>query len=279
MQRVVLITGCSSGIGEAAARAFLDEEWTVMATARNRADLDALREAGCYTAALDVTNEAQVESVVAETIDRWDRIDCVVNNAGFTQPGPVEDIPIDRLQAQFDVNVHGPHRLVRAVLPHMRNRENGTIVNVSSGLGRLSIPGMGAYSGSKHALEAMTDALRAEVSPIGIDVVLIEPGAVNTDFDRRAAAELRGIHRTREYASLYKLIDDWVAVDGFTPAELSSRDVAEVIVNAASATQPEPRYAVGTTGQLAGIAGMLPASLRDAAYRFLLRVTSIRGQE
>lgn len=279
MQRVVLITGCSTGIGHATARRFLEEEWTVMATARNRGDLDALREAGCYTAALDVTNDEQVEAVVADVIERWDRIDCVVNNAGFSQVGPLEDIPVERLETQFDVNVYGPHRLVRAVLPHMRKREDGTIVNISSGLGRVSIPGMGAYSGSKFALEAMSDALRAEVDSLGIDVVLVEPGNVETRFSQRAAAELRGLRRTTAYATLYEIIDDWVALGGFGPAELTSRDVADVIVNAASSTDPEPRYTVGKTGQIATLAGYLPAQLRDAAFRIMFRAMSIRRNE
>lgn len=278
MQRVALITGCSSGIGRATALAFLEEEWDVVATSRDQSDLAALREAGCLTASLDVTDDAQVEAVVADTLDRFGRIDCVVNNAGFSMVGPAEDVSVEDLHRQFDVNVYGPHRLARAVLPHMREREDGTIINISSGVGRVALPGSGAYSASKFALEAFSDAMRAEVSPFGIDVVLIEPGNVNTAFADRASRELTRIDRTAAYDPLYKLLEDWATIGGFGPAELEPRDVADTIVNAASATDPDPRYVLGITGWGASIAGYVPGRIRDALYRLAIRVTSIRSE-
>lgn len=276
MERVVLITGCSSGIGRATAEAFLREEWTVMATARRELDLKDLQKQGCATATLDVTDAEQIEKVVQEILDRWGRLDCLVNNAGYSQIGPVEDIPVELLHDQFDVNVYGPHRLVRQVLPHMRERENGTIVNVSSGLGRISIPGAGVYSASKFALEAMSDALRAEVDSLGIDVVLVEPGNVDTEFSRRASYALGQLDRTDSYEPLYRLLDDWISVDGFGSADLDAIDVADAIVNAASATQPDARYVVGTTGRLASLARFAPEGIRDTIYGIILRATSVR---
>ncbi|MFB6134139.1 MAG: SDR family oxidoreductase, partial [Halanaeroarchaeum sp.] len=173
MERTVLITGCSSGIGRATAQAYLDEDWTVYATARNEADLGALDEMGAKTRELDVTKPAQCRAVVDEVVDEQGRLDVLVNNAGYAQFGPLEDVPPRDLHAQFDVNVYGPHRLIRAALPHLRGAGEGTIVNISSVTGRIATPGMGAYAGSKFAIEAMSDALRAEVAQFGIDVVVV----------------------------------------------------------------------------------------------------------
>lgn len=157
--RTVLITGCSSGIGRTAAYAFLDEEWRVYATARNPADIETLGNAGCDIGTIDVRNTDDVKRVVDRIIENEGRIDALVNNAGYGQHGPIEDINDELFEKQFDVNVFGPHRLVREVLPHMRDREDGTIVNVSSVAGRISAPGMGPYSASKHALEGYSDSL------------------------------------------------------------------------------------------------------------------------
>ena len=180
--KTVLITGCSSGIGRATAYAFLEDDWRVYATARDTADIERLGEAGCDINTLDVTDPDDIERVVDRIVERDGRVDCLVNNAGYGQHGPIEDVPDDLLQRQFDVNLFGPHRLVRGVLPHMREREDGTIVNVSSVAGRLASPGMGAYSASKFAMEGYSDALRNEVAPHGVDVSVIQPGPVKTKF-------------------------------------------------------------------------------------------------
>jgi NAD(P)-dependent dehydrogenase (short-subunit alcohol dehydrogenase family) len=177
-----LITGCSSGIGQSTARHFVDDGWTVYATAREEGDIADL---DCRTDELDVTSGADIDRVVDRAIEEEGRLDCLVNNAGYGQYGPLEDVPTDELHRQFDVNVYGPHRLTRAVLPHMRDREEGTIVNVTSVAGRVVTPGGGAYSASKFAVEAMSDALRGEIDRFGVDVVLVEPGPVQTGFRDR----------------------------------------------------------------------------------------------
>jgi len=210
----VLITGCSSGIGRATALAFLEEDWTVYATARDEGDLEALADAGCETAELDVTDDDAVERVVDRVVEERGGIDCLVNNAGYAQMGPIEDVPVEDVHGQFDVNVYGPHRLTRAVLPHMREAEDGTIINVSSTAGRLSFPGGGVYSGSKFALEAMSDALRGEVQPFGIDVVLVEPGPVVTNFQDRVEDEVDGLPRSEAYEDVYEIMDDYEAIGG-----------------------------------------------------------------
>jgi NAD(P)-dependent dehydrogenase (short-subunit alcohol dehydrogenase family) len=265
--KTVLITGCSSGLGRATALAFLDEEWEVYATARNPADIETLGDRGCDISTLDVTDDGDVERVVSRIVDEHGRIDCLVNNAGYAQFGPIEDVPTDRVHGQFDVNVYGPHRLTRAVLPHMREQEEGTIVNVSSVAGRLSFPGGGVYSASKFALEAMSDALRVEVEELGIDVVLVEPGPVDTGFQDRAAEEVDdGLDRSEAYASFYKAFDDADAVSGGGFWEETPERVAEDIVNAASATKPAARYPVGTVAQVAVLGRFVPDTLRDKLF-------------
>ncbi|QCJ47589.1 SDR family oxidoreductase [Haloprofundus sp. MHR1] len=263
----VLITGCSSGIGRATARAFLAEDWVVYATARNPADIQQLGEEGCELATLDVTDQGDVDRVVDRIVDEQGAIHCLVNNAGYGQFGPIEDVPTETVEKQFAVNVFGPHRLVRAVLPHMREAGDGTIVNVSSVVGRVSFPGSGVYAGSKFALEAMTDALRAEVAEYGIDAVLVEPGPVQTQFSERADEEVDdGTERSGAYESFYKLFEDTRALGGDGPGAVPPRRVADDIVNAASATKPAARYPVGIVADVGSFARFLPDGVRDSLF-------------
>lgn len=274
MVETVLITGCSSGIGRATAEAFLDDGWEVYATARNPADVQTLGDAGCNVATLDVTDDDDIERVVDEIVDDYGHVDCLVNNAGFAQPGPVEDVPVERVHEQFDVNVYGPLRLIREVLPHMRERELGRIINVSSAVGRISVPGMGIYSGSKFALEGISDALRVEVDPYDIDTVLVEPGPVDTSFGERAQDEFQNLERSGAYESLYRGFEDRQAVDGSMPGAVSPAEVAEVVIDAANVQNPDARYPVGAAAQYAMLARFLPDAWRDAAFRLLRKATS-----
>jgi NAD(P)-dependent dehydrogenase (short-subunit alcohol dehydrogenase family) len=186
----------------------------------------------------------------------------------------VEDVPLRDVHRQFDVNVYGPHRLARAVLPHMREREDGTIVNLSSVNGRISHPMGGVYSGSKFALEAMSDALRAEVAGSGIDVVLIEPGPVDTDFWDRAVAEeaVPESKRTPAYEQFYRAAEDAGAVGSGTPIAVDPGDVAGTILNAASCTDPAARYPVGTFARLALLGRFLPDRWLDGIYRLAVKL-------
>ncbi|MFB6266326.1 MAG: SDR family oxidoreductase [Halodesulfurarchaeum sp.] len=271
MERTVLITGCSSGIGHATAEAYLDADWTVYATARDEGDLEDLADAGCRTAELDVTKPARCTAVVERVIDETGRLDCLVNNAGFGQYGTVEDVPTRRLHRQFDVNLYGPHRLIRAVLPHMREVGDGTIVNVSSVSGRLAAPVEGAYAASKFALEALSDSLRAEVAEFGIDVVLVEPGPVKASFDDRVADELDALDRTDAYDGLYEAYEDArLLVD---MGEIEPEAVAAVILEAGTSTDPAPRYPVGGFARLTLLARFLPDRWRDAIIGLLRRLS------
>lgn len=272
MTRTVLVTGSSSGIGRATARAFLEEGWTVYATARDTEDIADLAEEGCETAELDVTDREQVETVVDRIESEEGAVDCLVNNAGFGQHGPVEDIPTRLVERQFDVNVYGPHRLTLAVLPGMREQGNGTIVNVSSAAGRVSAPGVGVYAGSKFALEAMSDALRNEVDALGIDVVLVEPGPVATRFEDRATSEMNRLDRTPAYEAVYRFYEDGSLLSGDGPIASSPEEVAAVVLKAGVSTDPRARYPVGAVGVLSGYARLLPDRLTDTAYRLVERV-------
>lgn len=262
---VVVITGCSSGIGRATARRFLQGGWRVWATARDPTDLEALERAGCRTAALDVTDGDQVDAVVSRVVDRDGRVDCLVNNAGYGQAGAVEEVPIEKVHAQFDVNVYGPLRLARAVLPHMREHGGGTIVNVSSMLGRISYPGRGIYAGSKHALEAITDALRVEVRQFGVNVVLIEPGVVRTGFEERLDESRRGIEQRLAYSRLNAIVD--LAQRASKAVGISPERVASVIYDATVTADPQARYVVGFDARLAIWADVIvPTSIMEWLY-------------
>lgn len=183
MNRVWLITGASSGFGRAITEAAVAADDTVVATARNAAVLAGLAAAHpgqVEPLALDVTDVAAIEATVSDVIARHGRIDVLVNNAGRAHVGAAEETSAAELRSLFDVHVFGPAALVRAVLPHMRERRSGSIVQMSSMGGQLSFAGFSAYSGTKFALEGMSEALADEVRPLGIKVLIVEPGAFRT---------------------------------------------------------------------------------------------------
>jgi NAD(P)-dependent dehydrogenase (short-subunit alcohol dehydrogenase family) len=269
-----LVTGCSSGIGRATAQGLLAEDWVVYATSRDTDDITGLAEQGCETASLDVTVDADIERVLDRIDGDTGRVDCLVNNAGYGQYGPLEDVSTDRLHRQFDVNVYGPHRLTRAVLPGMRARGEGTIVNVSSFYGRLAPPGCGAYASSKFALEALSDALRGELDEFGVDVVVVEPGIVDTAAYGRIETELDELPRTAAYDRLYDAVEGLNLAAESTSLSSDPEVVATTICDAATAEEPDPRYVVGAGGRLLVYAGYLPDRLRDGVFRLLGTVAS-----
>jgi NAD(P)-dependent dehydrogenase (short-subunit alcohol dehydrogenase family) len=265
--RTVLITGCSSGIGRETAEAFLEGGWVVYATSRDTDDIADLAEQGCETDSLDVTVDADVERVVDRIESDTGGVDCLVNNAGYGQYGPLEDIPVERLHRQFDVNVYGPHRLTRAVLPSMREQEDGTVVNISSVAGRVAIPGGGAYSASKFALEAMSDSLRAELDRFDVDVVLVEPGLIDTEFNDRMTDELDDLPRTAAYDWLYETTEELRLTLDSLPLASEPELVATTVHDIACMTNPDARYPVGPSGKLLLYSRFLPDSVRDSVVR------------
>ncbi|MGA9285623.1 MAG: SDR family NAD(P)-dependent oxidoreductase [Solirubrobacteraceae bacterium] len=186
VSKAVLITGCSSGIGEATARRLAGQDWTVYATARRLESIEHLASAGCKLLQLDVTDEDSMRAAV-DTVEREQgAVGVLVNNAGYSQGGPIEQVPLESVRRQFETNVFGLIALTQMVLPAMRAQHWGKIVNIGSMGGRLTLPGGGLYHATKHSLEAISDALRFEVRGFGVNVVLIEPGLITTEFGKTA---------------------------------------------------------------------------------------------
>jgi NADP-dependent 3-hydroxy acid dehydrogenase YdfG len=189
ISKAVLITGCSSGIGEATARRLANGGWTVYATARRLEAIEHLKDAGCRTLALDVTDEASMRAAVDEVQRAEGAVGVLVNNAGYSQGGAIEQVPMEAVRAQFETNVFGLIALTQMALGGMREQRWGKVVNIGSMGGRLTFPGAGLYHATKYSLEAISDALRFEVKGFGIDVVLIEPGLIVTEFAATAVAK------------------------------------------------------------------------------------------
>ncbi|MFL5895887.1 MAG: oxidoreductase [Thermoleophilaceae bacterium] len=186
----VLVTGCSSGIGRATAQHLASKGRTVYATARRLDSIRDLESAGCRLLELDVTDEESMATAVTAVEDAEGAVGVLVNNAGYSQSGAVESVTMEAVRRQFDTNVFGLVRMCQLVLPRMRAQRWGRIVNISSMGGRLVFPGGGFYHGTKFAVEAISDALRYEVKGFGIDVVIVEPGLIITDFGSTAAGSL-----------------------------------------------------------------------------------------
>lgn len=270
--KAVLITGCSSGIGHATAERFVRRGWTTYATARRPETLDALAEAGCRTLRLDVTDEASMRAVVDEIEREHGAVGVLVNNAGYGQEGAVESVAIDDVRRQFETNVFGALRLTQLALPAMRERRSGRIVNVSSMGGKVTFPGGGVYHASKFALEALSDVLRWEVAPWGVDVIVIEPGLIRTGFGEVASNAAASAGVDGAYAAFNAQIATTVAESYTRPplawTAVGPERVAKVIERAASARRPRPRYVVprSTRGML-----LMRRLLPDRVYDLMLR--------
>ena len=182
----VLITGCSSGIGEATARRLARGGWTVYATARRAESIEHLAKEGCKTLRLDVSDEPSMQAAVDEVARAEGAVGVLINNAGYSQGGAIERVAMQDARRQFETNVFGAIRMAQLVLPGMRSQRWGKVVNIGSMGGRLTFPGGGWYHATKYSLEALSDALRFEVKGFGVDVVLIEPGLIVTEFASNA---------------------------------------------------------------------------------------------
>jgi NAD(P)-dependent dehydrogenase (short-subunit alcohol dehydrogenase family) len=245
----VLITGCSSGIGEATARHLAAKGHRVYATARSVEKIEGLREAGCETLALDVTDEASMEAAVEAVQSAEGSVGSLVNNAGYSQSGAIEEVPMEAVRRQFETNVFGLMRMCQLVLPRMRSARRGRIVNISSIGGKLTFPGGGVYHATKHAVEGLSDVLRWEVAGFGIQVVIIEPGLIKTGFADAAVGSIAGelpaegpyaefnAHVGRATAGAYE--EGGLARLGGGP-----ETVARKIEKAITARHPKPRYKV-----------------------------------
>ena len=250
--RPVLITGCSTGIGRATAEQLGDEGYNVHATAREPESIEDLAGRGMKTHALDVTDEASMEAAVAE-VEKDGPIGALVNNAGYSQSGAIESIPMSSVRRQFETNVFGLIRMCQLVLPGMRGAGSGRIVNMSSMGGKLVFPGGGIYHATKHSVEALSDALRFEVREFGVHVVIIEPGLIVTDFGETAAGSLADVEEHGPYAGFNAEVAR-VTANAYTGpmARFGAGPdaVAKKISKALSASRPNTRYKVTPSAKL-----------------------------
>ena len=241
----VLITGCSTGIGRATAERLARAGMTVYASARRPESIEDLRGAGCRTIALDVTDEESMRAAVEEVERAEGAVGALVNNAGYSQSGAVETVPLDDVRRQFETNVFGLLRMCQLVLPGMRREGRGRIVNVSSMGGKLTFPGGGVYHATKHAVEAISDAMRFEVKGFGVDVSIIEPGLIKTHFAETAVGSVS--HEDGPYAEFNTAVSAATAgaYEGpFGKLGGGPDDVAKAIEKAITARRPRPRYPV-----------------------------------
>ncbi len=268
-KRTVLVTGCSSGIGQATARYLRDRGWDVLPTARKSADLEALREEGFDPIELDLGNSESVQQAIRSVLEKTsDGLGGVVNNAGVALPGAVEDLSRDALRKQFEVNLFGLQELTNGFIPVLRAQGWGRIVNVSSIYGRLAAPMVGSYCASKFALEALSDALRIELSGSGVGLSLIEPGPIVTAFRRNAAVLLEEdvINPNSRYNEAY-IKQAARRKKQFKKVDFMNRppeDVARRIAHALESAHPRRRYVITPPAHLGVfIARFVPAALVD----------------
>jgi len=251
--KAVLITGCSSGIGRATAERLAADGWKVYATARKRKSISELKGKGCETLALDVTDEESMSAAVAAVTEAEGAVGVLVNNAGYSQSGAVESIPLDQIRRQFETNVFGLVRMCQLLLPVMRGQRWGKIVNIGSMGGKLTFPGGGAYHATKYSVEALSDALRFEVRGFGVDVILIEPGLIVTGFGETASASVKETAGEGPYERFNRQVAKLTvgAYEG-PMAKLGAgpEAVANTISKALTAGRPRPRYPVTPSAHL-----------------------------
>lgn len=265
--RSILITGASSGIGLASAKRLKSRGWRVLATARRPEDLSTLEALGCEALPLELADPTSIAACAAAALDRTDgHLFALFNNAAYGQPGAVEDLTVDVLKAQFEVNLFAWHDLTRRILPAMRRAGRGRIVQCSSVLGFISPPYRGAYNASKHALEALSDAMRFELQGSGVLVSIIEPGPIDTKFVASAIEAFRrnvafaGSAHESAYVQRLKAMEAGGKKRGKLPPEA----VAAKLVHAVESRRPKVRYRITTPTHLAAIAKrVLPPAFMD----------------
>jgi NAD(P)-dependent dehydrogenase (short-subunit alcohol dehydrogenase family) len=266
--RAVLITGCSSGIGHAAAHALKARGWRVFATARKAEDVARLQAEGLESLPLDVDDTASIHAAVNEVLARTGgRLDALFNNAGYGQVGALEDVPRQALREQFETLVFGAAELTNRVIPVMRRQGHGRIVFNSSVLGYAAFPYRGAYVAAKFALEGLADTLRLELAPAGIRVILIEPGPIVSRFRENCVPPFqrhvdwrRSVHRAQYEAQLARLEKPGPAA----PFTLPAAAVVDRLVHALESSRPRPRY---------------PVTVPAVAFAWLKRFLSTRGMD
>jgi NAD(P)-dependent dehydrogenase (short-subunit alcohol dehydrogenase family) len=274
MQKIVLVTGASSGIGEATVQKLLREGHVVYAAARRIERMQILKSAGASVLSLDVTDDASMVAAIEQIKAEAGRIDGLVNNAGYGSYGALEDVPIDEGRRQFEVNVFGLARLTQLVTPLMRAQGRGTIINITSIGGKMHEPLGAWYHATKFAVEGLSDCLRMELAPFGIDVVIVEPGAIKTEWTaiaRESLLKYSGASAYAPYALSHAKMLEAAEVDNGVASPPSV--VADTIVKALKASRPKTRYATG--GGAVPIL-LLRRLLSDRSFDALMRFAEAR---
>jgi short-subunit dehydrogenase len=255
MKKVVLITGASAGMGKETASLLAKNGYIVYGAARRLNKMEELRPQGVKLLTMDVTNDQSMQQGVHRIIQEEGRIDVLVNNAGFGSYGAVEDVTIADAKYQLDVNLFGAARLIQLVLPQMRKQQSGKVVNISSIGGKIATPLGAWYHASKFALEGLSDALRNEVKPFGIDIIIIEPGGIKSEWGGIA---IENLAKTSGHTAYKSLVDKFVGVFKATEAKNPEpRIIAELIQKAIIAPKPKARYVAGYMARPAVIARKL----------------------
>lgn len=255
MTKTILITGASSGFGKFTALELINKGYTVYGAARRVEQMAELEKAGGHAIKMDVTSEESVIQGVDQVIEEQGQIDVLVNNAGYGAYDFIETADIEQMKRMYDVNVWGTIRLCQAALPHMRKQSRGKIINLSSVAGKMSIAFMGLYASSKHAVEAISDALRQEVGRFGISVSIIEPGAFRTGFEDKVYEELKDTQIEEPYKAIAdKFLPQLKAIYDKAP---TPEPVVEAIISAIESDDPKTRYTVGTDAKM----GVLMSSI------------------
>jgi NAD(P)-dependent dehydrogenase (short-subunit alcohol dehydrogenase family) len=275
MIKTVLVTGASSGIGEAIARRSLADGYRVFLGARRTERMAPLVAAGAKALALDVADEASMTAAIAAILADGGRLDALVNNAGYGSYGALEDVPLEEGRRQFEVNVFGLARLTQLALPIMRAQRSGRIVNITSIGGKMHEPFGAWYHATKFAVEGMSDCLRMEVAPFGIDVVVIEPGAIKTEWTRIAHDNLLKYSGDGPYAKGAAAHARMLAAADGSSAASPPEVVAATVSRALAAARPRTRYATGGGAKpILFLRWLLPDRMFDGVMRMIERQMS-----
>lgn len=248
IQRIALVTGASSGIGRATAQLLAQNGYYVFAGARRKDRLEQIRSDHIEPFELDVTDDDAIHNMVDHVMVTQGRIDVLVNNAGFGQLGTIECVSMEAAYRQFDVNIFGYAKFMQAVLPHMRKQKSGCIVNITSVMGKISTPGFGWYAASKHAVEALTDAVRGEVMEFGIDVVLLAPGLIKTEFVPKQLELLKTVAHPPAYQKILKGLHRLLADEPKSPGPAI---IAQAVLAMVTTSNPPVRHPLPLDSKLA----------------------------
>lgn len=254
IQRIALVTGASSGIGKATTELLAINGFYVFAMARRKDRLEQIRSDNIEPLPLDVTDVGAISAAINHIITTKGRIDVLVNNAGFGQLGAVECVSMEAAHYQFEVNVFGYARFMQAVLPYMREQKSGCIVNISSILGKIALPGFGWYAASKHAVEALSEALRGEVKAFGIDVIMIAPGLIKTEFSAKEFELLKTVKHPSAYLKMIFSLHHLLAGEPYAPGP---EIIARAVLKAVTKSIPPVRHALPWDSKTAVIARWL----------------------